>query len=249
MKNVIRRCMEIVLYPILDHYMSTRAIPLIRERMIKNTRMQQTILGSWTTAQYIADHMSGATIFEDRDDGLKASLDEVTWDGLYLEFGVFTGSSINLIADTVKKTVHGFDSFKGLPENWHTGYAKGSFAMNDDWRPQVRSNVQLHVGTFDEVLPGFVEEFKENVCFLHVDCDLYSSTKTLFEHLGERITHGTVIVFDEYFNYPNWQAHEYKAFQEFAKQRGLSYEYIGYSSRYTQVAVRVLSKTEMPSEN
>jgi hypothetical protein len=24
-----------------------------------------------------------------------------------------------------------------------------------------------------------------------------------------------VIVFDEYFNYPGWRAHEYKAFQEF----------------------------------
>ena len=26
---------------------------------------------------------------------------------------------------------------------------------------------------------------------------------------------GTIILFDEYFNYPNWEQHEFKAFQEF----------------------------------
>ena len=52
------------------------------------------------------------------------------------------------------------------------------------------------------------------VAFLHVDCDLYGSTRDAFAHLGERLVPGTVIVFDEYFNYPNWQQHEHRAFEE-----------------------------------
>ena len=43
--------------------------------------------------------------------------------GLWLEFGVFKGSSLNMTADARMKhdggKVHGFDSFEGLPTDWH----------------------------------------------------------------------------------------------------------------------------------
>jgi hypothetical protein len=29
-----------------------------------------------------------------------------------------------------------------------------------------------------------------------------------------RLASGSVIVFDEYFNYPGWKVHEFKAFQD-----------------------------------
>ena len=37
---------------------------------------------------------------------------------------------------------------------------------------------------------------------------------------------GSIIVFNEYFNYPNWKQHEYKAFQEFVQQHDVQYEYL-----------------------
>ena len=49
--------------------------------------------------------------------------------------------------------------------------------------------------------------------FLHIDSDLYSSARTVLFLLHEQIVSGTIIEFDEYFNYPNWKQHEYKAFQ------------------------------------
>ena len=61
------------------------------------------------------------------------------------------------------------------------------------------------------------------VAFIHVDCDLYSSTKTIFSLLSDRIVPGTIILFDEYFNYPNWQQHEYKALQEFVDTKNIKY--------------------------
>jgi len=48
-----------------------------------------------------------------------------------------------------------------------------------------------------------------------------------------------VIVFDEYFNYPGWRQHEYKAFQEFIANTGLKYRYIGFSAEKGHVAVQI----------
>jgi hypothetical protein len=81
---------------------------------------------------------------------------------------------------------------------------------------------------------------KENpgqIGFLHIDSDLYSSAKTIFELLSSRLRPGAVIVFDEYFNYPEWEEGEYKAFMEFLDKTGLSIEFIGYHRNEEQVAV------------
>jgi len=86
-------------------------------------------------------------------------------------------------------------------------------------------------------LPGFLAANPGPCAFVHIDCDIYTSTVTIFAALRERIATGTVIVFDEYFNYPGWRAHEYKAFQEFIVQTGLSYQYLGLSAEKGHVAV------------
>jgi hypothetical protein len=56
--------------------------------------------------------------------------------------------------------------------------------------------------------------------------------------LGERIVSGTVIVFDEYLGFPNWQRGEYRAWQQFVETRGLRYRYRAFGN--TPVAVLVL---------
>jgi len=48
-----------------------------------------------------------------------------------------------------------------------------------------------------------------------------------------------VIVFDEYFNYPNWERHEFKAWQEFVTRHALTYQYLAFARQ--QVAVRILT--------
>jgi hypothetical protein len=76
--------------------------------------------------------------------------------------------------------------------------------------------------------------------FLHIDCDLYSSTKTIFNLLKGRIVSGTVIVFDEYFNYDGWEKGEYLAFQKYVKENQIKYEYLTYNHLHEQVAVIIL---------
>src|SRR5262249_36176661 len=136
--------------------------------------------------------------------------------------------------------VFGFDSFEGLPEKWLDVWKVGDFAM--PMLPKVRSNVRLIKGWFNETLPDFVKDHPGNVGFLHVDSDLYSSAKTVFECLESRLKPGAVIVFDEYFNYPGWEQGEHKAFTEFISRTGYSVEYVGYVRDNRQLAVILREK-------
>lgn len=190
-----------------------------------------------TSSQYLYTRMTGAKRLRDPDDVLDYALSCATVPGLSLEFGVDSGTTINRTAQQRIGPVYGFDSFEGLPEGWREGYEKGAFARTD--LPAVEPNVELVIGWFDRTLPTFLDQHPGPVSFLHVDCDLYSSTQTVFTQLRERIVPGTIILFDEYFNYPGWELHEFKAFQEFAVSTGLQYEYIALNLNHQQVAVRV----------
>ena len=91
--------------------------------------------------------------------------------------------------------------------------------------PSAPSNVCLVPGWFENTLPKFGAERRaagDVISLLHVDCDLYSSTKCVFDNLGDLCTAGTVIVFDELLNYPTFENHEVKAFYEFLS--GTDYE-------------------------
>jgi len=152
--------------------------------------------------------------------------------GLFMEFGVASGRTINHLASLVKEPVYGFDPFDGLPENWRTGFEKSSFA---DVVPPVISNVSLIKGWFSETLPPFLSQHSGCVSFLHVDCDLCTSTKCILDLLGDRITKGTVIQFDEYWNYPGRKPNEFLAFEEFMGAAGVSSTLIGFVSTHQQV--------------
>ena len=192
-----------------------------------NLRTQLWKNSTRETAEYIENKMLLVKSCHGRQQMYEMALSHVRIDGLYLEFGVQNGKSINLLAKYVKDIIHGFDSFEGLPEPWFDDFEKGVFSTNKKI-PDVAENVQIHVGWFNETLPKFKSTYDGKIAFMNIDCDLYSSTKFVFDTLRDRIVEGTVIVFDEYFNYPGWKNHEFRAFQEFILISGFSYEYLGY---------------------
>jgi len=172
---------------------------------------------------------------------LTAALKEVTLDGTLAEFGVYKGTSLTQIAKFFPdRTVHGFDSFVGLPEAWG-GTEKGAGAFDIGAKPPELSvsNVEFHVGWFDDTIPAFAEQYSGPLAFAHLDADLYSSTKTVFDNLSDWFVAGTIVVFDEYFGYHGWQRHEHKAFQEFLAHTGLSFEAIGLG--HMSLAVRLIN--------
>jgi hypothetical protein len=174
--------------------------------------------------------------------------------GQILEFGVAGGQSLNYIADRIRgKKIYGFDSFTGLPEEWYN-MGVGTFKLCEEELNNlprfIRPNAEIVRGMFEDTLPSFVKEHPEPVALLHVDCDIYSATKTVFRYVGPLLVPGTIIMFDEYIDYPHWQEHEYKAFQEFICDSGRSYEYVavnpdsGRSQKNlypSRVSVRMLS--------
>ncbi len=186
------------------------------------------------SADYYTDQLVTAQTVESDLALLAKAASMAKPDGLWLEFGVAYGRSIRHIATLRSGPIFGFDSFEGLPERWRTGFDKGAFACN---LPAVPANVQLIKGLFAETIPPFLASHHDNIAFLHIDCDLYSSTKTIFELFGSRLILGSVIVFDDYWNYPGWQQHGHKAFLEFAKTEKRAYFYDSFVPNEEQVCV------------
>jgi hypothetical protein len=191
------------------------------------------------TVDYITSDMSEALIRKDAFGVLTYASKQVRLEGLFLEFGVRSGSTINHIARRhPRATVHGFDSFEGLPEPW-SGYTLDAGAFSGEGLPTVAGNVELHVGWFDDTLPVFLESHAGDVAFVHIDSDIYSSAKTILDNLAPRVRPGTIIVFNEYFNYPNWKQHEFRAFQEFCAAHRVEYRYLCWAMY--EVAVEIVA--------
>lgn len=146
-------------------------------------------------------------------------LNKAQLDGYFLEFGVFKGDSLSFFAKQRPECMfYGFDSFEGLPEDWTGGSApKGFFAVNDqsEFFFSGLPNVKVIPGWFEDTLPKFISSHlkKSSYCsFLHMDSNLYSSTAFVLNQLTPYITRGTVILFDDFFNYPGYAQHDFKAF-------------------------------------
>ena len=163
--------------------------------------------------------------------------ENVSKEGTWLEFGVATGQTLTQLAQAKKDgRVFGFDSFDGLPEDWKPGIGKGAFKCDV---PNV-SGAEIIVGLFQDTLPSFKPSFDPNhsITLVHVDCDLYSSSRYVLKTLLPHLKNGTVIVFDEILFYPGHEEHELKALFETWKD-GLRYEWLCHSQE--KAAIRVLT--------
>ncbi len=195
------------------------------------------------SADYIETHMLEAIGFDTQKELLEFAVDAVEAEGSFLEFGVFKGGTIRRIARRrPNQAIDGFDSFEGLPEGW-AGHNLAAGTFSTEGRlPRVPANVTLHKGWFDETLPRWLAQNPGPVAFIHNDSDLYSSAATIFDLLAPRMQPGTIVLFDEFFNYPGWRQHQVKAWTECAARHGIAYSFIGYARQ--QAALKVISVGE-----
>ena len=150
---------------------------------------------------------------------LLESVNEVTVDGHWCEFGVREGRSLKWLIDQYPaQVIHAFDSWQGLPEEWNHG--TGTVADMSCNPPVVPNHIHLHEGWFKDTVPAWKQEHKGPIGFLHMDADIYSSTKEVLTSLNEQIVPGTVITFDEFCNFrlsgkmSKWQDQEFLALVE-----------------------------------
>ncbi|MHA1592730.1 MAG: TylF/MycF/NovP-related O-methyltransferase [Candidatus Heimdallarchaeaceae archaeon] len=127
-----------------------------------------------------------------------------------IEFGVYKGDTISYIRSLFDLSfrVFGFDSFIGLPHSWRGGddkeilvstrqglAIKGLFDMKGTV-PKV-GGIEFYKGWFKETIPKYLKVAKL-IGFVHIDCDLYSSTFDALSGVNDFIVPGTIILFDEW---------------------------------------------------
>lgn len=159
--------------------------------------------------------------------------------GDYLEFGVFNGNSIGsmYIASEqagIKTTrFFGFDAFEGLPEGseteddgvWKKGFYSCSFEQMQKCleRRLVNPNKITWVkGWYNQTLNNeLVQKYNlRKIGIVFIDCDTYSSSKTVLDFLAPLITEPAILCFDD------WKLNdldvkgmgEYRSFNEFLEK-------------------------------
>ncbi|HEY8375658.1 MAG TPA: TylF/MycF/NovP-related O-methyltransferase [Nannocystis sp.] len=132
---------------------------------------------------------------------------------LYLEFGVHRGESIARWAELLPGPgcrFVGFDSFEGLPEDWTVIDRKGAFSTGGVMPAIADPRVSFVRGWFQDTVPGYTLPAHERLV-VHLDADLYSSTRTVLDALAPHLSVGTYLLFDEFSD----RNHELRAFDEF----------------------------------
>ena len=122
-----------------------------------------------------------------------------------------------------------FDSFEGLPDiqgldQQGRDFTKGKFASSltafEERLAQadVPSNKVVTVpGWFDQTCSaGTLSKHRmKSAAIIHVDCDLYSSAKTVLDFVKPLLVDGTIIIFDDWFSFRgNPRLGEQRAFAE-----------------------------------
>ena len=91
-------------------------------------------------------------------------------------------------------------------------------------------------GWVEETLDKFLIENNNVIAFVHFDLDTYNSTSYVLKKLKKKLQKGSIILFDEFYGFPNWEKYEYKAFMEEFSET--NFKYIAFGTR--QACVRII---------
>ena len=137
--------------------------------------------------------------------------------GDYVEFGCHGATTFTLAFDEIcrrqlKSRMWACDSFQGLPaqcvaEDAHPKWQEGSMDTRLHEFVELCTRHGIPRDRY-EIIPGFYNQSLANmpadhgpqrICLAYVDCDLYSSTRSVLAFLKPRISHGMILAFDDYF--------------------------------------------------
>jgi len=160
----------------------------------------------------------------------------------YWEFGCYGGHTFRMAlnslgADPENSLVNhfvAFDSFQGMPEPvgidkakiWQKGFCHQDIDVfkrlvkRDLWRADIVP------GFYEDSLKEYKVSNERIPSIVYIDCDYYSSTKIVLEFLSDKLTHGTIVAFDDWdLYYGDPERGMRKAFAEFKNENShLSFE-------------------------
>jgi hypothetical protein len=192
-------------------------------------------MGAWaaTVGDQLPKH------WHDRYDLFDEALQHVRAEApLYLEFGVYKGDTLRWWCENIPAPgarFVGFDSFEGLPEDWHVNAKAGTFAL--DYIPEPPDpRASYEVGWFDETVPAFQVPPHDQL-IINIDSDLYSSAVVVLDAMEKYLVPGTLIYFDELGDIH----HELRAWREFLGRTSLKVEPLGMSNGGINWLFRVIA--------
>lgn len=173
------------------------------------------------------------------------AVSDITFQGDWLQFGVFKGQTARILESFIlgPQKLHLFDSFEGLPEDWqNTNFDKSAFKLASNEIPNFDPKRSvIHQGWFNETVPKFAATYMAPIPFIHLDADLYSSTRTVLDGLNKNIAPGTILLFDEFF-LPTEKGiadDECRALFDWASDFDRRFQFL-WRTEWVQVAVKVL---------
>jgi O-methyltransferase len=134
------------------------------------------------------------------------------------EVGVSTGGSAKMISScALDRTLHLFDTFEGLPaphEVDSVRFKPGQYASNYEKVKKYLEgyNVKIYKGLFPDTTKD-VPEVK--YAFVHLDADLYESTKTGLEYFYPRMSPGAICICHDFVTSEGVN----RAFEEFFRDK------------------------------
>ncbi len=155
---------------------------------------------------------------------------------VYFEFGCYSGRTFSAAVNAARflgmddAEFFAFDSFEGLPATVQEddGYFEGgSFATSrDDFVRIVQQKTGKRLadrniiqGFYARSLTPELQASMGKVGVVHVDVDLYSSTKELLAFIKPLIVVGTVLIFDDWYCFaPGVNKGEMRALKEFLEE-------------------------------
>ena len=139
--------------------------------------------------------------------------------GALAEVGVASGTSARMISENAPdKTLHLFDTFKGLPKPTNADSKKFEESDFNYGIEQVRKyldglRVVFHPGMFPEETGSQVAN--ERFSFVHLDVDLYESTLNSLTFFYPRLSAGGIIISHDYVTADGVN----RAFEEFFRDK------------------------------
>ena len=199
-------------------------------------------------------------------------IDEVGPTGTMLEFGTNNGGSLHYFASRLPATMKfvGFDCFEGIPEAWDglpAGAIKGYGLPIELWSddPELKKqvladfertgrfpappqpNVRVEAGLFSEALTRYLKDgWPHDLRLVHMDADIYISTRPVLDTLCGPLRHRYLILFDEFYSVN----HEFRAWREFTALFDLrDWRVVAASEDAAQVLIEVNGNSAAPASS
>lgn len=193
--------------------------------------------------QFFENEIEKSFLSKNRLDNLSYALEKIEKinnKNLFLEFGVFHGRTTNFISDILKSyniNLTAFDSFEGLSEDRKgTSDKMGTFENKNFENLKLNENIDLIKGNIYETFPKFLSNIQNKIDFIHIDTDTYEVSKFILENAKSRLNKNSIIVFDDFHNFPGWSQGEHKSLLETFQNN--EYEYLSFSYSH-QASIRI----------